>query len=157
MSLEIQIYWYSWKYWWGTYVIYLGQFQTPALVIDSLLFFLLWKAMNSSTALAILASWIVFTKIVKLLPHFSRQPQDFKFLLVSLIFSYLHGLINIYALLTLHVTTWGSKDLEELKAPRAEDEEVVPLLRNAMAWAEPYNEPPGKMSHFVRSETVLIS
>lgn len=115
-------------------------------MVDSLLVVLLWSATNRTLAIGLMISWIAFTKIVKLLPHLSRHPQDFKFILVTLIFSYLHGFVNIYALLTLHNTTWGSQDLEELKAPRAEDEEVIPLLRNAMDIADPYREPtPGRL------------
>ena len=145
-------YWYSLRYLWGTYAIYLAQFQTPACLIDGMQLYLLQKTFQDQQqsivqACVILGIWILFTKIVKLLPHLSRYPQDVKCLPRAVLFSYLHGLINVYALLTLHVTSWGSQDLEELKAARAEDEEVIPMLRDAMAEAEPYREPtPGESS-----------
>lgn len=143
-------YWRSWKYWWGCYVVYAAQFQTPALLIDGLLFVLLGKVMEGSsqstrTVFLLLGSWILFTKTIKLMPHFCRFPQDVVFLPASILFSYLHGLINVYALFTLTVTHWGSQKLEQLETARAEDDEVVPLLRTAMAEGELYHEPtPGE-------------
>lgn len=143
-------YWRSLRFWWGAYVIFVGQFQTPALLIDGFLLSLLTIGLRSTgeyqkVGLAVLGSWIFFTKIVKLIPHFRRHPEDLKFLPLSIVFSYLHGAINIYACLTLHVTAWGSQNLEQLKTARAENAEVVPLLRDAMDEAETYREPtPGK-------------
>ena len=142
-----ETYWRSWRFWWGAYVIYLGQFQTPALLVDMLQFVLLFKATKNwsgpqpAIALASLGVWILFTKLVKLTPHLCRHPEDLKFLLVSIIFSYLHGFINVFALFTLHVTAWGSQNLDQLKQARAKNEEVVPLLRHVVAEVEPYIEP----------------
>ena len=97
--------------------------------------------------MAMLGSWVLFTKSVKLLPHFVHHPSDLKFLPISIIFSYLHGIINIHAIFTLDTTTWSSKNLEELNDPRAEMEEIIPLLRRAMSEAEPWPEPiPGEHS-----------
>ena len=42
-----------------------------------------------------------FTKVVKLVGLFRRNPHDLLFLPVSIIFGYLHGLIKLYALFTL--------------------------------------------------------
>ena len=142
-----ETYWRSRRFWWGLYVIYLGQFQTPALLIDALQFVLLSMASKhcaghgQAIALAVLFAWILFTKIVKMLPHLSRHPEDFRCLPKLFMFSYIHGFINIYALCTLHVTAWGSQNLSQLEPARAEDDEVVPLLRNVAAEVEPYLEP----------------
>ena len=144
-------YWRSWEYWWGAYVIYLGQFQTPALIIDGIQFALLCKATEHSrehckVVFTLLGTWILFTKVFKLLPHLFRHPEDVKFLPVSILFSYFHGILNIYALLTLHYTAWGSQNLKQLETARAKDEEMVPLLRDAMSEAGPYTEPiPGML------------
>ena len=141
-----ETYWRSWRFWWGAYVIYLGQFQTPALLVDMLQFLLLFKATKHwsgpqpAIALASLGVWILFTKLVKLTPHLCRHPEDLKFLLVLIIFSYLHGFINVFALFTLHVTAWGSQNQDQLKQARAKNEEVVPLLRHVVAEVEPYLE-----------------
>ena len=75
---------------------------------------------------------------MKMLPHLCRHPEDAVCLPTLLIFSYLHGFINIYALLTLHVTAWGSQNLSKLEPARAENDEVVPLLRHVHAEVEEF-------------------
>lgn len=44
-----------------------------------------------------------FTKVVKLMGLFLRNPSDVVFLPVSIVFGYLHGLIKLYALCTLNM------------------------------------------------------
>lgn len=46
-----------------------------------------------------------FTKVVKLVGLFRKNPSDIVFLPVSIFFGYFHGLIKLYALFTLkHVS-----------------------------------------------------
>ncbi|TKA82501.1 hypothetical protein B0A55_01247 [Friedmanniomyces simplex] len=143
--MKQESYWCSSRYWWGLYVIYIGQFQTPAALIDGFLFGLLAGAIHNSdhasTAYICLAAWIFFTKIVKLIPHFRRYPQDMMFIPVSIAFSYLHGIINVYALMTQSNTHWGSQKIERLQSARAQEEEIVLLLRNALGKSETQGEP----------------
>ncbi|PNS19332.1 Chitin synthase 3 [Sphaceloma murrayae] len=107
-------YWYN-THVWTLYSIYISQFQTPALLVDGLLFWLLHKSIAcygaaiQSQVITAFATWIAFTKIVKIVPHFVRYPQDVIFIPVSILFSYLHGFINVYALFTTHKTIWGSR------------------------------------------------
>jgi hypothetical protein len=42
-----------------------------------------------------------FTKVVKLVGLFRKNPKDIMFLPVSILFGYFHGLIKLYALFTL--------------------------------------------------------
>lgn len=49
-----------------------------------------------------------FTKVVKLIGLFRRQPSDIKYLPVSILFGYLHGLIKLYALVTLNMVCMKS-------------------------------------------------
>lgn len=44
-----------------------------------------------------------FTKVVKLMGLFIRNPSDIMFLPVSVIFGYFHGLVKLYALITLNM------------------------------------------------------
>lgn len=44
-----------------------------------------------------------FTKVVKLVGLFRRNPTDIVFLPVSIVFGYFHGLIKLYALITLNM------------------------------------------------------
>ena len=121
-------YWRSLKYIWGFYVIYIGQFQTPALAIDSLLMGLLALGLGRpvsecKTELALMGTFILCTKLVKLIPHFRRYPEDIKFIPASLLFSYAHGFLAIYSLFTLHQTAWGSQNLG--KDELIVDEDIV--------------------------------
>ncbi|KAI2630441.1 putative polysaccharide synthase Cps1 [Xylaria nigripes] len=121
-----ETYWCSARYLWGFYYIYIGQFQTPALLWDGLLFWLLSFSLTHASpetarlAYASLGAWILFTKLVKLIPHFCKHPSDMKFIPLSIFFSYAHGILNLYSALTLHVTGWGSQNLSELNAPHTE-------------------------------------
>ncbi|KAK3109663.1 hypothetical protein LTR53_016839, partial [Teratosphaeriaceae sp. CCFEE 6253] len=89
LVMRRESYWCSRRYLWGLYVIYLGQFQTPALLIDGLLFALLSSMVHETDhakfAYAFLGAWILFTKILKLIPHFVRYPQDMVYIPVSIL------------------------------------------------------------------------
>lgn len=56
--------------------------------------------------------WLLFTKTVKLFPHFYRYPEDLWLLPVHVIFGYFHGFIKIYALLTINRVS-QFRDLEQ--------------------------------------------
>ncbi|KAF4553764.1 Hypothetical protein D9617_6g094970 [Elsinoe fawcettii] len=111
-------YWYK-AHTWTLYSTYISQFQTPAILVDGLLFWFLRGALNGldartkTYATFAFAFWVFFTKIVKIIPHLIKYPQDVMFIPVSIIFSYLHGFINVYALLTTHKTIWGSHGLSK--------------------------------------------
>lgn len=47
-----------------------------------------------------------FTKVVKLMGLFIRNPSDIMFLPVSVVFGYFHGLIKLYALITLNMVRY---------------------------------------------------
>jgi hypothetical protein len=51
-----------------------------------------------------------FTKVVKLVGLFRKNPSDIVFLPVSIVFGYFHGLIKLWALFTLKQTSWGSRE-----------------------------------------------
>ncbi|KAM0714419.1 hypothetical protein Q7P37_010206 [Cladosporium fusiforme] len=114
-------YWCSSKYIWGTYVIYFGQFQTPSLLVDGCLAYLLCKALADaspffrSCCLSLFGAWLAFTKVVKIIPHFKRHPADLIFLPAMVCFSYFHGFLNLYAVFTMTQTQWGSQNLASLE------------------------------------------
>lgn len=47
-----------------------------------------------------------FTKVVKLMGLFMRNPIDIMYLPLSIVFGYFHGLIKLYALVTLNMVCW---------------------------------------------------
>lgn len=76
--------------------------------MDSLLAYLLYRSAQSMMpesmrlAMTVFVLWLLFTKTVKLLPHFYRYPGDIKFIPLVIGFGYFHGLIKAYSLMTLH-------------------------------------------------------
>ncbi|KAG9581889.1 glycosyltransferase family 2 protein, partial [Aureobasidium melanogenum] len=110
--MQTTTYWYD-THIWSLYAIYIGQFQTPALLIDGSLLTLLYRGMSDydtytrNSAGIALIGWILFTKIVKIIPHFCEFSQDIKFIPGMICFSYFHGLLNVYALITRDNKVWG--------------------------------------------------
>jgi hypothetical protein len=88
----------------------------PALISDLLLLLLCHKAFVTwgeewhALAMQALGLWMFVSKFIKLTGHYIRYPVDVLLLPVSILFGYLHGIIKIYAVLTLNVTAWGSRD-----------------------------------------------
>lgn len=48
-------------------------------------------------------AFMAWTKLIKLVGLFVREPLDIAFLPVSILFGYFHGLIKLYALFTLRM------------------------------------------------------
>lgn len=79
--------------------------------------------------------FLFFTKVVKLIPHFMAYPSDMVYIPLSILFSYAHGFINIYALCTMLTTVWGNHDLKKLEEVKATGDAVLPLLKETQAKA----------------------
>lgn len=78
--------------------------------MDPFIIFALYKATaawDPSTRWAVVYAQIFFvfaiTKTVKLWGLFKRNPSDILYLPLSILFGYFHGLIKLYALLTLNM------------------------------------------------------
>ncbi|KAI7853630.1 polysaccharide synthase [Circinella umbellata] len=57
--------------------------------------------------------WLLLTRGLKLLPHFLKRPSDIIHLPAWLLFNYYFAIMKVYALFTLHVTSWGSRNFDE--------------------------------------------
>lgn len=83
----------------------------PALLGDLLLVWLCHKAtgpwgdVSHSRAMTALYLWMFISKWIKLLGHYIRYPVDVLLLPVSILFGYFHGIIKVYAVLTLNVVS----------------------------------------------------
>lgn len=102
--------------------MHIATFTSLAFVVDPLLLVSLWKATEewdptyrNRVFWAQVIFMFAFTKVVKLVGLFKRNPSDIMFLPVSIIFGYLHGLIKLYALFTLKMVSkavatlrWGA-------------------------------------------------
>jgi len=88
----------------------------PAFVTEGALLILCvqatkeWDAPSRHLALYLLLTWMFISKFIKLLGHYIRYPVDFLLLPFSILFGYFHGFIKYYAMSTLNVTTWGSRE-----------------------------------------------
>ncbi|KAF2665789.1 hypothetical protein BT63DRAFT_377929, partial [Microthyrium microscopicum] len=114
--MKMESYWYR-KHVWSLYATYLGQFQTPSLLFDGVLTYMLYLLLLDYSSLTVKLSmivwitWVLLTKVIKLIPHLTRYPSDLKYLPAAILFAYFHGLLNVYALLTLQNTCWGNRNL----------------------------------------------
>lgn len=98
--------------WWCTYALHFATFTSLAFLFDPLLLASCWWATADweprNRAYAFWAQAIfmfAFTKVVKLMGLFMRNPSDVMFLPVSILFGYFHGLIKLHALLTLNMVS----------------------------------------------------
>ncbi|PKS08275.1 hypothetical protein jhhlp_005219 [Lomentospora prolificans] len=101
---------------WCTYALHIATFTSLSFAVDPLLVYSCWRATgnwdmeNRKRAVwTQLIFMFCFVKVIKLVGLFRRNPSDIMFLPVSIIFGYFHGLIKIYALCTLNMTSWGSR------------------------------------------------
>ncbi|GAB5587386.1 hypothetical protein Unana1_02286 [Umbelopsis nana] len=53
--------------------------------------------------------WLLATRIIKLSPHLFKRPQDIIHVPAFLIFNFYFAIMKIYALFTLNVTGWGTR------------------------------------------------
>lgn len=102
---------------WCTYALHLATFTSLAFITDPLMLYSCWRATENlapGRRHLVLAAEILFmfafTKVVKLVGLFRRNPADLVFLPVSILFGYFHGLIKLHALFTLKETSWGSRE-----------------------------------------------
>ncbi|KAI6783335.1 uncharacterized protein J7T54_004362 [Emericellopsis cladophorae] len=108
---------YVWKQQpWSTYALHIATFTSLAFLFDPLLLATCWWATAAwdmqNRLYAFWAQFIfmfAFTKVVKLVGLFRRNPSDIMYLPLSIVFGYFHGLIKLYALITLNMTSWGSR------------------------------------------------
>ncbi|TAQ83659.1 hypothetical protein B7494_g8014 [Chlorociboria aeruginascens] len=100
---------------WCVYALHIATFTSLSFVFDPLIIWLCIQATASfpqvqqTYYLAALIAFMFSTKVVKLIGLFVREPLDIFFLPVSIMFGYFHGLIKLYALCTLRMTSWGSR------------------------------------------------
>lgn len=76
-----------------------------------------WDSETRDLGFVILCIWWLFTKVVKRIGLFRRNPWDLVYLPVSIIFGFLHGFIKIIALFTWNVVslahrTWNMRFLD---------------------------------------------
>jgi hypothetical protein len=108
---------YWWTQPWSTYSVLQTTFTAWSILWDGAIIWTAWLAsygMSPAHARALsifLFIWIfLISKTVKLWGHYARYPEDIRFIPLYIGFGYFHCLMKAYGLLTLHETTWGSRD-----------------------------------------------
>jgi hypothetical protein len=130
---------------WSTYALHIATFTSLTLLFDPLILYLTYYAAPTSTTYSpwffvyCQLAFMSLTKVVKLIGLFRRNPVDVMYLPVSVLFGYFHSLIKLYALVTLKMTSWGSRadgdtNDNERMSPRARRSESITL-------------PPGDKNH----------
>jgi hypothetical protein len=66
---------------------------------------LTWSADQRQLALYTLFVWMFVSKFSKNLGHYIRYPTDVALLPISILFGWFHGLIKLYAMVTLDVVS----------------------------------------------------
>jgi cellulose synthase/poly-beta-1,6-N-acetylglucosamine synthase-like glycosyltransferase len=99
---------------WCVYAVYFSSFFNFALFTDAALVvlgYLSFKEMGirNAVGMTLLVGWILGSKLVKILPHFSRNPGDVLYFPVYVLFGYYHSFIKLWALFTVHSLSWGSR------------------------------------------------
>ncbi|KAG0364727.1 hypothetical protein BGZ54_007219 [Gamsiella multidivaricata] len=68
--------------------------------------------------------WLMMTRIIKLLPHLFKRPQDIIWVPAFLIFGYYFAIMKLYALFTLHEVGWGTRaGIDQTPAEAAAEKE----------------------------------
>jgi hypothetical protein len=119
---------------WCVYAVFITSFFNFALFTDAALVYLLYASKwASATNLALLALWMVASKLVKIVPHFKRHPGDLLYLPGQILFGYYHSLIKLWALFTFWDITWGTRDLAHIEVDGSDSvdrEEAIGLLND---------------------------
>ncbi|KAG0006533.1 hypothetical protein BGZ65_006938 [Modicella reniformis] len=82
--------------------------------------------------------WLMMTRIIKLLPHLFKRPQDIIWVPAFLIFGYYFAIMKVYALFTLHEVGWGTRaGIDQSPAElRQEKEKAGPFQEMSRSAAE---------------------
>ncbi|KAK6859022.1 glycosyltransferase family 2 protein [Apiospora arundinis] len=104
---------------WSMYGVQLATITNFAVLGDGLQIHLYlqtawWADRQGQWGLVCLVTWILLTKLVKLIPWLWRYPADIVFLPAYLGFAYYHSWIKLHALLTFWNLEWAGRDLEKI-------------------------------------------
>lgn len=108
-----------WRHPWSTYAVFQTTITSWSLPYDSALVYLWWLGTSDwehqatrLIARVMMYLWIVLlSRLVKYLDYFVRYPSDLRYVALIPLFGYFHSIcIKAYALFTLNVTAWGSRE-----------------------------------------------
>lgn len=123
------------RYWcdthtWSLYAIYISQYQQFALLWDPMMVFVLYKTLigyqfNLFWPMICWGIFIFCTKLIKIIGHLWRHPIDVFWIGFSILFSYYHTIINLWALITANNDAWGTRTTVAPTVPAGQGEEQM--------------------------------
>jgi cellulose synthase/poly-beta-1,6-N-acetylglucosamine synthase-like glycosyltransferase len=98
---------------WSTFAVFQTTLSSWALLYDASMLWLFWQVslpLNHDVRQAsrlLFGFWVVLLcRIIKYMGHFTRYPEDLKYILLIPLFGYFHScFIKIYAMLTMHIVS----------------------------------------------------
>ncbi|KAF9772138.1 hypothetical protein IL306_010196 [Fusarium sp. DS 682] len=108
------------RYTWSYFMVYWAGLFNFAIIWDTLLIAI--YVLNKKTGGAELVLFLFFmflTKVIKIIPHFLRYPEDFPLVVCQILFGYVHSFIKFWALLTFWDCGWSGRNLNEVNPEHA--------------------------------------
>lgn len=117
---------------WSSYALHIATFTSLSIIFDPVILGLTYYLFGKQAMIAQLVFMFGIVKTVKLIGLFKRNPADIMYYPTSILFGYFHGLIKLWALCTLRITSWGSRvdgdtNDNERMSPRARRSESITL------------------------------
>ncbi|KAK7926872.1 hypothetical protein PG985_003870 [Apiospora marii] len=110
------------KHPWSMYGVQLATLTNFAAINDPLQVYLYWqmgleaKSRYWAWGLGFLVFWILFSKVIKLVPWLRRYPNDIVYLPAQIAFAYRHSVIKMHAMLTFWNVEWAGRDLNKINS-----------------------------------------
>lgn len=73
--------------------------------------------------------WIIFTKMIKIAPHFCDHPSDLVWLPTYFLFAYWHSFVKMYCAVTFWNHSWNGRNLKMTQVASVQDISKTDLKR----------------------------
>ncbi|KAI5459165.1 nucleotide-diphospho-sugar transferase [Mariannaea sp. PMI_226] len=101
------------RYPWSNFMVYWVGLVNFALFWDTAMIVSLVLSKDAGPrCVYYLLTWVFFTKMIKIIPHFLRFPSDILLALHQVTFAYVHSLIKLWALCTFWDCGWSGRNLD---------------------------------------------
>jgi len=104
---------------WSLHAIFITWFFNFALICDPLILYLWHKSNSEWITIYHMLILILGSKMVKLVPFFWHNPQDFWLFPFYVLFAYFHSFIKLWGLITFWDHSWGGRNLAAITAAPA--------------------------------------
>ncbi|KAM0414715.1 hypothetical protein ACHAPT_013454 [Fusarium lateritium] len=105
------------RYPWSAFMVYWAGLVNFALFWDTALILSLVKIKGIHPAeIVLFLIWMLWTKVVKIIPNLYKHPCDVPFGIFQVLFGYVHSFLKLWALLTFWDCDWSVRNLDAVKA-----------------------------------------